>query len=225
MVELAARFAALLIGSELLLGSGAIAVSAPSVPQLPSATMTYAQARALLVQQGLTVAPDKPVQADARFHELDCDEKLTNCEALFVWKRRDGWGRYVVIFVDRNNRSIVDARFARPMDGHPNIPPPEPADVPTLKGSYFGTRYKLRTLGYKPINAVWGPASVCADIACKALVELPEASCATDVPICNTFWQSPSGRVLRVMTMGEIRAGDIYFVTWSSPQEQRDLTR
>jgi hypothetical protein len=45
-----------------------------------------------------------------------------------------------------------------------------------------------------------------------------------DIPVCNAFWRSPNGRVLKVMTVGEIRAGVVRYVTWASPQEQRDLT-
>lgn len=227
------------MGREKLASIGAMAAcamffgAAPPVhayvePRLPKPGVTFLDAKRDLLGQGLTIAPDPRFRAKPREREpgLYCDDgRPAWCEALFLYKRPDGWGDYVVVSVNPVDGRIVEARFAQFADHLLTIPPPEPRDAPKLKGTYFSARKRLRTLGYAPMRTASGePASVCADTKCKTLVKLPEAQCAMDVPICNTFWLSPNGRVLKVMTVGEIRAGDVYYVTWSSRREQHDLT-
>jgi hypothetical protein len=192
--------------------------------RFPAYGTPFPEAKSLLLRQGLAPAPDKPRRPDRRYPDLDCFHGSV-CEALFIFRDSDGWGEYVVVLAHPAKALVVDTYFARPADGHPAIPPPEPPDVPKLKGAYFVARQRLRELGYVPMRTVGEAARVCLDVKCHRLGTLPEAQCAMDIPICNTFWRGPDGRVLKVMTIGETRAGNIYYVTWSSHREQRELTR
>jgi hypothetical protein len=194
-------------------------------PRLPAVGQPFSEAELDLLGQGLTLAQDTRRIPDSAKPGLRYDRgPPLSCYALFLYRRPDGWGDYIVVSVDPIDKRVTEARFAQFADRLVSIPPPEPPDVPKLKGTYFAARARLRAIGYVPMRTVGEPARVCTDKKCKNLVELPEAQCAMDIPICNTFWRSPKGRVLKVMTIGEIKAGDVYYVIWSTRREQRDLT-
>ena len=195
-------------------------------PRLPDPGTPYAQAKELLLSQGLKVAPDQAKRPDRRYPELDCSGTAGSaCRALFISTTHDGWGQYIVVLVNGSDAKVVSADFARPVDGLLSIPPAEPPDVPEIAGPYLQARHTLRHLGYKPLKMGGDPARVCADRVCRTFLILPEAQCAMDVPICITFWEARNGKVLKVMTIGEIRAGRVYYADWSTRAEWRESSR
>jgi len=210
-----------LTGALMLAGFTATVASAKE-PEFPSEGTPYAQAKASLLRQGLKLAPEKPAHPDPHNRELDCDPPgSTDCQALFLYREKDGWRFYVLVPVDARDRKVGRVRFAWPGDEHDPIPPPEPPGVPKLHGSYDAARKTLRNLGYMPIRAVGEPAHTCANTECKGTLVIREGTCFMDVPDCSMFWRAPDGRVLEVMTAGEIRGGDVYYVTWSTWAKQR----
>ncbi|WP_443747572.1 hypothetical protein [Asticcacaulis solisilvae] len=213
-----------LISAGVLCGIVATAVFAKE-PDFPPNGTPYAQAKASLLRQGLKLAPDKPVHPDPHNRELDCDPPgSTDCQALFLHKEEDGWRFYVLVPVDVRSGKVNDIHFAWRGEGHEAIPPPEPPDVPKLRGSYGAARQKLRKLGYMPIRAVGSPGRTCANEECNRTLVIREGICASDIAVCEMFWRAPDGRILEVMTSGEIRGGDIDYVTWSTWSKQRWTT-
>lgn len=221
-------------GVALILASliGGEASSAAKEPVFPAVGTPYANARLSLLKQGLKVAPDRAYRPNPIFREADCrpDDRPAPstsyaCRALFTHKRPDGWRDYVVVWIDANNR-IAHADFAVHMDGLMSIPPPEAADVPKVGPAYMLARRQLRDLGYHPARMKDELAgTTCANLKCKRVLHLPEAECAADVPICNAYWTSPTGRFLKIMTVGEIRGGRVNYEEWISGKEFRRSAR
>lgn len=197
----------------------ATAKSAVPTPSFPPNGASYAEARRLLLSEGLRMAPDRPLRPDRRHRELDCDNRFAvegACRALFLFRRNDGWRDYVVLLVNRSDLRVIHTDFARHMDGLPSIPPPRPADVPKLTGTYSMARAKLGALGYRLIEVRDGPwGGFCRDSACKSIVRYPELQCAADEPLCIGCWRSPKGRVLRIETIGETLENRIYYADWN----------
>lgn len=180
-------------------------------------------ARKQLLRQGLTIAPDRSERPDIRYPELDCRGGFVpgGCRALFIHRRSDGWGEYVVVLVKGDAPAVVNVDFAHTADGLLAIPPPPPADAPRISGPYLRAREQLKHLGFRPIMPAGRPGTTCKDLACGRLLVLPEAQCAGDVPLCKAFWRAPDGRVLKVTTVGEIRAGKVDSVSWVKRDEWR----
>ena len=140
-------------------------------PSLPNVGTPFLDAERDLLRQGLAVAPDRRFPLKPGQRSLHCDQPRAFCEALFLYKRPDGWGDYVVVSVNPADDRITEAHFAQFADRLLAVPPPEPPDVPNLKGTYFNARKRLRSLGYAPMRIARGDAAtVCADIKCKTLV-------------------------------------------------------
>ena len=214
--------------------------------QFPAAGTPYAEARASLLKQGLTVArdPEEPRAAevrralrrrgievpealpplDLRFREIECGEqrdKSIYCRALFLEAGSRGWRNYIIVQIDPKDKTIVGTRYPSTVDGLPSIPPPPASDVPQIKGSYVAARRVLLTLGFRP--ALNGPMGVfgrlCSDSKCST--EFAETSCSgTGMAFCFAYWISPHKRVLRVTTIGE-NPPKIYFAQWSTWKDLR----
>ena len=208
--------------------------------QFPAKGTPYAEARASLLKQGLTVTrdpeqasdakvrmalrkrgisiPEKLPPLDPKFREIECGKlvgKSIYCRVLFLETDSRGWRNYVIVQVDPKDKTIVDTRYPSTVDSLPSIPPPSTPDLPQIKGSYFTARKTLQTLGFRPAHnhprgALGG---LCSDSQCNA--EFAETSCSgTGMAFCIAYWISPHGRVLRVTTIGE--HPKIYFVQWST---------
>jgi hypothetical protein len=111
-------------------------VRAYEAPRLPAPGASYADVRRDLLRQGMSV----PHNVLFRFKSHVRDDGLTcesgpraPCEALFLYRRPDGWGDYVVMSVNPTDGRIEDAHFARFEDHLLPVPPPESPDVPKLK--------------------------------------------------------------------------------------------
>lgn len=185
--------------------------------QFPKPGTPYPDARTLLLRQGAKPAPSIVTSHDHAFPELDCDRRH-GCRAVFYIKAANGWQEPVVVYVDQKTRTVIDADYARPVDGVPSISPPFPANVPKVRGSYMRARTTLKAMGYKPSRNGMGPAPHCPDNACKKLEYLPEAQCAADAPLCIAYWTAPNGRVLKIHTEGEIDL-HIAYMEWVPKKE------
>lgn len=188
--------------------------------RFPAEGTPYAHGRSQLLKQGALPLPEKADHHDSQFKELDCTiESTFSCRAVFIHKQRDGWRVFVVVYTDRH-KNIVSADYPKPVEGLISIPPPIPPDMPPVRGNYLKARAKLRELGFKPARRSGEPAHVCVDRKCDRYVELREATCATDVPLCMTYWTARDGRVLSMELIGEINPR-IYFMAWASRKELR----
>ena len=218
----------------LVLLFGLSAMHAKGTLNFPPKGTTFAEARTSLLEQGLTIAPDRVEHPDPKFREIDCEHERSwtgkiwqllpkiNCTALFLETDERGWRHYVVVVVDPESKTVLDAHYPTTAEGHPSIPPPLAADVPQIKGSYFETRTILKSQGFQP--AKWHGDfrfnSVCADARCTHYTSLPEVNCSgTGASFCTAFWIGGHGRVLRITTIWEYP--QIYFVEWSTKEELR----
>ncbi len=210
----------------------------------PTPGTPYAEARASLLKQGLTIVTEKqsyvsPKQraklrkkgiiepepmpsSDPKYHEIDCWklDKEENCRALFLETGERGWKYYVVVSIDPKTNMVSDVHYPATVEALPSIPPPLAADVPQIKGNYFGARKTLKAKGFRPTQnrGDRGSASVCRDKNCKRYTKLPEADCSgTGMGFCTAYWISPDHRVLKVTTIGEYP--EVYFAEWSSWKE------
>jgi hypothetical protein len=208
--------------------------------QFPANDAPYADARALLLKQGLVIArdprsypnarrraaqrkrgifvPGKLAHPDQRFREIDCrnDRESVYCFALFLETDERGWRNYIIVYIDPKNKTVIDARYPAPVEGLPSIPGPLASDVPQLKGSYLVARKTLRSLGFQPArNRQFEPGRFYVDHNYMHFIVMTETECSgTGQAYCLAFWISKDKRVLRITTIGEDRR--IYFVEWST---------
>ena len=84
------------------IASAAAAPADPKPPQFPPPGTPYAKARAMLLAQGLQIAPDTPAKPDAKFHELDCWDPApaAHCRALYLERDGRGWRSYIIVEVN-----------------------------------------------------------------------------------------------------------------------------
>jgi hypothetical protein len=213
----------------LILASLSIVGASPDQPslQFPTKGISYVQARAMLFKQGLRIAPDRPSKPDQTFGELDCPTSFFRhaCRALFLEKKPDGWRNYVVVYVNQSDKTVISANYPTTVEGMLSIPPPLSANVPQIKGSYLVARERLRELGFRPARRIGEHSRICVDIGCRHQIVLPEAECSgTGASFCNAYWIAKNGRVLDVVTVGEVHPG-VYFVRWTTPKELREFIR
>ncbi|MBI5634931.1 MAG: hypothetical protein HZA15_15795 [Nitrospirae bacterium] len=213
-------------------------------PVFPTPGTLYAEARASLLKQGLTIVFEKrtydsPKQraeerqkgiishepmpsSDPKYHEIDCwkFDKEEDCRALFLETDERGWKHYIIVMIDPKTNHVADVHYPATADALPSIPPPLAADIPQIKGNYFRARRILREKGFRPIQKRsdrWS-GSVCRTLSCKRYIKLPEADCSgTGANFCTAYWISPEKRVLKVTTIGEYP--EVYFAEWSSWKE------
>jgi hypothetical protein len=179
--------------------------------RFPAKGTPYAKARAELLKQGLAIDCDLKPYKKRRHSEADCEED----RALFLETDERGWRSYVIVYVDPNDDTVIDAHYPYDVEGLPGIPPPLAADVPQLKGSYRKARRVLQAQGFRPAR---NHNPVPWDVA-------PEAQCSgTGMAFCKAYWISRQGRVLCINTIGENY--QIYFVEWSAWKDlKRDFWR
>lgn len=204
----------------------------PSDPILPSKGMPYAEARTMLLKQGLKLSSDARDNPSPDYPEVDCPKTWTICEGDFLFKDRDGWTYHILVSTEGDPPVVFTANFAHDVDGQPSIAPPEAPDIPKTAKLYGVARRQLLTLGYRPTRASAEPWKACAKaisskghIDCPDDVTLPEvANCSgTGLGRCQAYWLAPNGRVLTVLTMGEPQPGHIYYKSWATRAEMRDL--
>lgn len=195
--------------------------------RFPQDGTPYWRAQALLLKQGLKIAPDQPQHPDTTFPECDRQgyrwqgKKKAHCIALFLERDKRGWRHYVEVFVDLETRTVLLTDYPSTNAGHPDIPPPLAKDVPQLEGSYFEAREKLKSLGFNPalhldrnaghVRRAWDSSDD---------VVLPEAYCSEGQTVCTSYWTARNGRILKVLSIWETPV--IYHVEWSS---RKDLGR
>ena len=205
--------------------STSLAAAVGSDPRFPSEGTPYVQARKLLLEQGFHPVRDPrefvAQKPDRHLPEINCGSKYPTCQALFLYRESDGWQHYAVVLVKRETLQVAAAHFAAPADGLRSIP-----DIPKLRGYYFSARKQLWAIGFKRLPMKW-PSKTCANVkgACGHLVRMPEATCTSDTAICISFWRSPTGRILKVQTVGDALGGEIYYVSWSTLREQQIMQR
>jgi hypothetical protein len=101
--------------------------------------------------------------------------------------------------------------------------------LPRISGDYMRARARLLHLGYSPMKVVgenrgdflcsdWKAAADCSRYS------LPEGFCAVDISQCLMFWRAPNGRVVKIETAGDRRAGKVFLVEWASSDDLHDLT-
>ncbi len=211
----------------------------------PPTGIPYAEARASLLRQGLTIVSERQTYAspkeraelrkkgtisqeqmpssDPKYHEIDCWklDKEEDCRALFLETDERGWKYYVVVMIDPKTNKVEDVHYPATFEALPAIPPSLAADIPQIKGNYYGARKTLKAKGFRPTQNWRGretTSSVCSDETCKRYINLPEADCSgTGMGFCTAYWISPDSRVLKVTTIGEYP--EVYFAEWSNWKE------
>lgn len=98
-----------------------------------------------------------------------------------------------------------------------------PTRLPSLHGPYLQVREKLRALGYKPVKVHPPFAVTCVDSECHRTRHTSEGICAADRPFCVFYWRAPTGRNVRIDTVGEVNFGQVSKVSWTTPADFKDL--
>jgi hypothetical protein len=197
--------------------------AAQSKTVFPPPGTPYADAKAMLLKQGVRLAPDRARQPNKQFHE--CDEDSGKwlgkpfCNAYFLESADRGWKYYVIVPVYLGTLTVADVHYPSTPEGHPPIPGPFPKGVPAIRNhTYFAARNILKGLGYRPArnqNSEAGYNNRCADPNCKRTVHFNETDCSgTGMAYCTAYWIAPDKRVLRITTIGEFPM--IHFAEWSS---------
>jgi hypothetical protein len=200
-----------------------VAVADVDHVKFPGAGTPYAEARAMLMRQGVMPVPRMADHHDRRFRELDCatGSDYYACRAVFIHRQQDGWRVYVMVYTDKG-RNVVEADYPKPPENLLSLPPPIPKNMPPVRGDYLRARARLKALGFKPAERGDDPQWICLDRKCRRHVEVREVQCAADVPLCTAFWTARDGRVLRVDLIGESNPR-IRFMEWATRKDLQEF--